>query len=144
MYRSSYSDAAVSLSAIGMIVPMMESVLSQSFHSLGSMYVARQVAPPNHKRWRRAGPHPECWNCQWYFGHGEVRNDIISGLPQLSAAVGLSAYLEPDRPNRPEAAILANSRNSQRTSRLVPLGLQEHGDIFGGELEASAVGDALG
>lgn len=96
MYRSSYSDAAVSLSAIGMIVPMMESVFSQSFQSLGSMYVAKQIAPPDHKRWRRAGPHPECWNCQWYFGHDEVRNDIISGLPQLSEGVGLSAYLEPD------------------------------------------------
>ncbi|WP_167391471.1 hypothetical protein [Mesorhizobium temperatum] len=45
--------------------------------------------------------------------------------------------------NRPEAAILANSRNNQRTSRLVLLGLQEHGDIFGGKFEPSAVGNSL-
>lgn len=96
MFSSSYSDAAVSLSAIGMVVPMMESVFAQSFQSLGSMYVAKQIAPPDHKRWRRAGQHHERWNCQWYFDRDEPRNDIISGLPQLSEAVGLSTYLEPD------------------------------------------------
>ena len=99
MFSSSYSDAAVSLSAIGMVVPMMESIFSQSLQSLGSMYVAKQIAPPDHKRWRSAGPHPERWNCQWYFDAGKPRNDIISGLPQLSEAVGLSAYLEPDTMN---------------------------------------------
>jgi len=49
----------------------------------------------------------------------------------------------PTRPNRLEAAILANSRNNQRTSRLVLLGLEEHGDIFGGKSESSAVGNSL-
>jgi hypothetical protein len=96
MFRSTYSDAAVSLSAIGMIVPMAESVFSQSFHSLGSMYVAKELEPPDHPRWQRAGPHPERWNCQWYFSRDEPRNDIISGLAQLSEATGLSAYLQPD------------------------------------------------
>jgi hypothetical protein len=96
MWRSSYSDAAVSLSAIGMIVPMAESVFSQSFQSLGSMYLAKRLEPPDHRRWQRAGRRAEHWNCQWYFGRDEPRNDIISGLPQLSEASGLSAYLEPD------------------------------------------------
>lgn len=96
MWRSSYSEAAVSLSAIGMIVPMAESVFSQTFQSLGSMYVAKRMEPPDHRRWQRAGQHAERWNCQWYFGRDEARNDIISGLPQLSEASGLSPYLEPD------------------------------------------------
>lgn len=96
MWRSSYSDAAVSLSAIGMIVPMAESVFSQSLQSLGSMYAAKQMQPPPHRRWTRAGEHAERWNCQWYFGRDEPRNDIISGLPQLSEASGLAPHLEPD------------------------------------------------
>lgn len=96
MWRSSYSDAAVSLSAIGMIVPIAESVFSQSFQALGSMYAAKQMQPPDHRRWKRADQHPERWNCQWYFGRDKARNDIISGLPQISEASGLSTYLEPD------------------------------------------------
>ena len=96
IWHSSYSDAAVSLSAIGMIVPMVESVFSQSFQSLGSMYAAKHMEPPDHRRWKRAGEHAERWNCQWYFGRGEPRHDIISGLPQICEATGLSSYLEPD------------------------------------------------
>lgn len=96
MLASSYSDAAVSLSAIGMIVPMAESVFFQTFQSLGSMYLAKKLEPPDHPRWHRAGPDPDRWNCQWYFGRYDRRNDIISGLPQLSEAAGLSTYLEPD------------------------------------------------
>lgn len=95
MYRSSYSDAAVSLSAIGMIVPMLESVFSQSFQSLGLMYDAKGMSPPHHRRWQRAGKDPQRWNCQWYFGSASSRLDIISGIAQLSEAIGLSTWLEP-------------------------------------------------
>lgn len=96
IYRSSYSDAAVSLSAIGMIVPMMESVFSQSFQSLGALHDAKAMQPPEHRRWKRAGAHEKRWNCQWYFGQAGARNDIICGIPQLSEATGLSPYLHDD------------------------------------------------
>lgn len=59
MFRSSYSDAAVSLSAVGMIAPMMESVFSQALQSLGAMYAAKKMESPPHRRWKRAGTHPE-------------------------------------------------------------------------------------
>ncbi|MER9880993.1 hypothetical protein [Mesorhizobium sp. M0118] len=95
MYRSSYSDAAVSLSAVGMVVPMLESVLSQSFKSLGAMYSAKRMSPPHHQRWQRAGEHVHRWNCQWYFGSSGPRTDIISGIKQLSEATGLANWLEP-------------------------------------------------
>ena len=96
IWRSAYSDAAISLAALGMIVPMAESVFSQSFQALGSMYVAKQMQPPDHPRWKRSEQHPQRWNCQMYFGHQEVRSDIISGLRQISQATGLLAYLGPD------------------------------------------------
>lgn len=96
MYRSTYSDAVVSLSAVGVVVPMMESIFSQSLLSLGAMYAAKDMSPPEHPRWQRAGSDRERWNCQWYFGRSGPRNDIISGIPQLAEAVGLSTYLQPD------------------------------------------------
>ncbi|WP_292192222.1 MFS transporter [Mesorhizobium sp.] len=64
-------------------------------------------------------------------------------LDDLRDAFRASAHDPASRPNRPEAAILANLRNNPRTSRLVLLGLEEHGDVFGGKFEASAVGNSL-
>jgi len=100
MFRSSYSEAANSMAAIGMIVPMLESVYSQSFHSLGEMYAAKGMVPPPHQRWDRAGSHPERWNCQVYFSEdGEAHQDIIRGIRQITVASGLAAHLPGDTAN---------------------------------------------
>jgi hypothetical protein len=100
LFRSSYSDAANSMAAIGMIVPMLESIYSQSFHSLGEMYANKGMAPPSHARWARAGAHAQRWNCQVYFtATAETRQDIISGIRQISAASGLAAYVTADTAN---------------------------------------------
>jgi hypothetical protein len=96
IWRSSYSDAAITLSALGMIVPMIESVFAQTFNSLGVKYITKGIAPPAHRRWERAREHPEGWNAQWYFGKDQHRVDIVSGLPQLCEAAGVAAYLQPD------------------------------------------------
>ena len=111
--QSSYSDAAVSLSAVGMIVPMMESVFRQSFQSLGSMYTGTKMSPPNHHRWQRARDHPKRWDCQLYFGeggNGEPKSDIISGIRQLSEAAGLLTFLEPDTMDWIEAMLTYRNR----------------------------------
>ena len=100
MFRSSYSEAANSMAAIGMIAPMLESLYSQSFHSLGEMYATKGMEPEAHRRWERAGADPQRWNCQVYFAEaGEVRQDIISGIQQISAATGLVRYLAADTAN---------------------------------------------
>ncbi|WP_108610455.1 hypothetical protein [Aminobacter sp. MSH1] len=97
MFRSSYSEAANSMAAIGMIVPMLESIYSQSFHSLGEMYATKGMEPHPHQRWVRAGTDPQRWNCQVYFAQGgEVRQDIISGIRQISAATDLVKFLPTD------------------------------------------------
>lgn len=96
IWRATYSDAAISLSAVGMIVPTIETIFAQAFHALGEKYVAKGIAPPDHKRWRRAKENPERWNVQWYFGKNDGRVDIVSGLPQLCDATGVSAHLGPD------------------------------------------------
>ncbi|WP_156386443.1 hypothetical protein [Rhizobium sp. Leaf391] len=93
MWRATYSDAAISLSAVGMIVPTIETIFAQTFHALGEKYVARGIAPPGHKRWRRAKEHPERWNVQWYFGKNDGRVDIVSGLPQLVKPLGFLPIL---------------------------------------------------
>lgn len=100
MFRSAYSEAANSMAAIGIIVPMLESTYSQSLQSLGEMYVTKGMAPPAHPRWDRAGQHQHRWNCQVYFDReGEARRDIIRGIRQISAATGLAAYVSAETSN---------------------------------------------
>lgn len=96
MWQSSYSDAAISLSAIGMVVPMIETIFAQAFQALREKYVAKGMSPPQHKRWTRAEQHPERWNVQRYFATDGVKTDIISGLRQLCEASGVSPFLGPD------------------------------------------------
>jgi hypothetical protein len=96
IWRATYHHAAISLSAAGMIVPTIETILAQALQEVGKRYVARGIAPPDHKRWNRALDHPDRWNVQWYFGKKEGRVDIVSGLPQLCDASGISAHLGRD------------------------------------------------
>lgn len=96
IWRSTYSDAAISLSAIGMIVPTIETIFAQTFRALGEKYDAKGIAPSEHKRWRRAKDHPERWNVQGYFGKDGYRVNIVAGLPQLCEATGITAYLRTD------------------------------------------------
>lgn len=93
MFRSTYSDGVINLSAMGVIVPMIETVFSQSFHSLGAKYAVTGLTPPDHERWRRAGEDANRWNCQWRFGRRGPKQDITVGLPQLSEAAGLTPFL---------------------------------------------------
>lgn len=99
VWRSSYSEAAKSMSAIGMIIPMVESAYSQSLQALGGLYAAKGLEPPPHKRWVRAGAHEQRWNCQFYFGSDGAKPDIISGIRQISAATGLTAYMPDGAPD---------------------------------------------
>lgn len=99
MWRSSYGEAAISLSAIGMIVPMIETIFAQMFEALGEKYATRGMAPPDHKRWRLAGEHPDRWNVQCHFGAKKVRTDVTSGLKQLCDAAGVLPFLGPNDPD---------------------------------------------
>lgn len=97
LHESVYRDAAESMAAIGMIAPMVESTLGQSFAALGEMHTRKGISPPEHKRWRRAKGHASRWNCQVYYDKdGKPNNNIILGFPQLSAASGLDAFVSPE------------------------------------------------
>lgn len=97
LQQSIYSEAANSMAAIGMIAPMLESVFAEAFRELGAMYITKDLQPPEDKRWTRAGSNNERWNVQKYFDKdGVMRNDIISGIKQLSAASGVKPFLPPD------------------------------------------------
>lgn len=101
LHETVYRDAAESMAAIGMIAPMVESILCQSLAALGRMYQEKNMAPPAHDRWTRAdrsiSKWEDRWNCQLKFSRdNEVKNNIPDGFLQLAEACGLARYLSAD------------------------------------------------
>lgn len=101
LHETVYRDAAESMSAIGMIAPMVESTLCQALAALGKMYQEKKMNPPTHYRWTRADkadcPWELRWNCQFYFNdQNEAKNNIPLGFPQLAEACGLARHLTSD------------------------------------------------
>jgi hypothetical protein len=88
LHRSIYQDAAHSLAAVGMIAPLLESVLVQSFAALGRVF----DGPISHPRF--GANNKERWNCRRYLGDsGKWRDGFVRGTMQLSEALDLGKYL---------------------------------------------------
>jgi len=101
LHETVYRDAAESMAAIGMIAPMVESILCQALAALGKMYQEKKISPPAHKRWTRADqancPWELRWNCQFHLNDkNEAKNNIPLGFPQLAEACGLAQHLSSD------------------------------------------------
>ena len=95
LHYSVYTDAAASMSAIGMFAPLLESIFTQAFSSLGVFYLRSGTSLPSHKRWTRPNTdNLDRWSAQTYFGSNEPRSDLFLGISQLSDATGLCDHLE--------------------------------------------------
>ena len=90
MHRSVYQDAAHSLAAVGMLAPLLESILVHSFASLRAEFGSvLRMAPP-----RLAAPKERCWDCHWHVSEGgKWKKGIVHGTLQLSETIGLAPYL---------------------------------------------------
>jgi hypothetical protein len=90
LHRSVYQDAAHSLAAVGMIAPLVESVLVHSFAAIRTEFGSvLPVAPP-----RVATPPEKCWDCHWYVdAHGAWRRGLVEGVLQLMESIGAAPFL---------------------------------------------------
>lgn len=97
LHYSVYHDAAISMSAVGMYVPLIESLLGDTFRSLGIMYAKSAIPLPRHARWSNPNPDGvDLWNHQIFVGSSGPRPDVILGVQQLCQASGLDQYFDPD------------------------------------------------
>lgn len=94
LHNSVYQDAAYSLAAVGMLAPFIESVFKRAFPGIREFLQGAGLpttANASHLRWTMTGRDP--WDCQYtYFG----KKDIVTGIAELSDAIGLSGDLPPD------------------------------------------------
>lgn len=94
LHHSTYQDAAHSMSAVGMLAPLVETVFHQCFRSIGKRFYPPTHPQKTHDRWSAA--HDIQWDCHFVVANGRTHKDIVKGIFQLSDAVGLTPRLPAD------------------------------------------------
>lgn len=91
---STYQDAAHSMSAVGMLAPLIETIFHQCFQGIGKLFYPAIQPSKTHERWSAA--HSIQWDCHFVVAKGRIHKDIVKGIFQLSDAVGLSKRFPSD------------------------------------------------
>lgn len=107
LHASVYQDAAHSMAAVGMLAPLFESILCQSFGGIRRILETGVVPLSSHPRWQWSAT--EKWNCQFVFGKNGRKKNLVEGVLQLADAVGLLDYLPDDL--KPTLEALFSYRN---------------------------------
>ena len=103
LHTSIYQDAAHSLAAVGMIAPLIESILVQSFAGIRTKLARVVVVQPP----RSQGSEQEIWNCRRHVAtNGRWGTDVVKGTLQLVESIGLTP-LFPSSTAQTLAALMA-------------------------------------
>jgi hypothetical protein len=94
LVHSTYQDAAHSMSAVGMLAPLVETVFHQCFQSIGKRFYPPAQPTKAHDRWSAA--HTIQWDCHFVVTNGRVQKDIVKGIFQLSDALELTGRFPTD------------------------------------------------
>jgi hypothetical protein len=86
-----YQSAAHSMAALGMIVPMYESMFRHSFHGIAEAF--RKAGASLHAHRRDGMRKVDFWDCR--FVYSETRKDkwekdVVAGIMELADAIGLT------------------------------------------------------
>ena len=107
LHASVYQDAAHSMAAVGMLAPLFESILCQSFDGIRGILETDIVPLSSHPRWQCSST--EAWDCHFVFTQKGRTKNLVEGVLQLAEAVGLSAHLPGDL--KPTLEALFSYRN---------------------------------
>jgi hypothetical protein len=91
LHASVYQDAAHSMAAVGMLAPLFESILCQSFNGIRRILETEAIPLSSHARWQRSSK--EQWDCHFVFTPEGRAKNLVAGVSQLAEAVGLTAHL---------------------------------------------------
>jgi hypothetical protein len=105
MHASVFQEAAHSLGAVGMLAPLIESILYQTFRRIEGKYGAHLAIGVS--RPARKGDEEKPWDCHWYCNRNRKwKKDLLQGTFQLVEAIGLRPSLPPST-DRTLAALFA-------------------------------------
>lgn len=107
IHHSAYQDAAHSMSALGMLAPLIETIFYQCFRGIGNQFYAADHPSKEHARWKAT--HAIQWDCHMVVVGNRAKKDIVSGIFQLADAVGLIGRLPSDL--KPTLSALFGYRN---------------------------------
>jgi hypothetical protein len=108
LHTSIYQDAAHSLAAVGMLAPLIESILVQSFAGIRAALVSVVVVQPP----RSNGSGQEIWNCRRHVGtNGRWVTDVVKGTLQLAESIGLMPLLPPSTAQTLAALMAYRNKN---------------------------------
>jgi len=95
--RSIYQDAAHSMAALGMLVPLIESLFYQAFQGIRAHYYGVDVIPTGSARSGMAKA-DDFWDCHFLFNPTKSKNkkELVPGIMQLAEAIGLTPHLPSD------------------------------------------------
>jgi len=94
VHASIYQSIAHSMSAVGMLAPLIESIFHQAFLGIKEKIFTSSNELFNHSRWRMNDS--DKWNCHVSWGVSDKKEDLVSGIMELSDATGLKEFLPSD------------------------------------------------
>ena len=95
LHGSVFQDAAHSMSAVGMLVPMIESLLTTTFAAIRDLTDPAVPVAPSGARAAHVGD-PRFWDPHYFYSQGRHSKDIARGAVQLAGSTGLLPLLPPD------------------------------------------------
>jgi len=112
LHHSTYQGAAHSMSAVGMLAPLVEAIFYQCLRGIGNRFFSGNRPARSHSRWNAI--HAIQWDCRWFIDekrpHKKAIRDVVRGILQLSDAIGLKDRLPADI--EPTLSALFAYRNS--------------------------------
>lgn len=83
------------MAAVGMLAPIIESILCQSFRGIRRSFETNSIPFSSHPRWKLTTN--EKWDCHYVFSQsGGKKRNLVKGILQLANATGLTAHLPND------------------------------------------------
>jgi len=108
IHHSAYQEAAHSMSAVGMLAPLVETIFYQCFQRIGDRFYPASQPTKCHDRWKAARVIQ--WDCHNFIIGNRSKKNLVRGIFQLSEAVGLTSKL-PAELKRTLSALFAYRNN---------------------------------
>jgi hypothetical protein len=94
LHHSVYQDAALSMAAVGMLAPVIETIFHQCFRRIGDCLDRPNTELRQHERW--SASRSARWDCHLFMKGARTEKHLVKGIMQLADAIGIIKDLPKD------------------------------------------------